>query len=145
LSQPDKSNYVENNSVTSLSFLNKSDKYIPVVIILLYIAHIAIFAYHADIYFDHIATGEINAVGPLLGIASDIIMLLGIVLLMFKRYIPILFLFVSAGLFFAGLLLWNQTLSFDMGSFVLVIYGFGFALSMFAWWFANRRLSIHGK
>ncbi len=107
--------------------------------------HIAFFAYHANNYFTLIRTGEINAVGPLLGVASDIIMFLGIVLLMLKRYITILFLIASAGSFIAGLLVWNQTLPFYIGSFVLSIYGFGFVLSMFAWWFTKRRRrSIYG-
>ena len=131
-------NDLESNCVMASSVSSKSGQYVSVVIVTLYVVHIAILAYFANSYFEQIRIGAINIGGPLLGLISDIVMLAGVILLILKRYGSNTFLLASAGSLFAGLLVMNQRLPFHIGSFVLLTYGFGFALSIFAWWFTIR-------
>ena len=111
---------------------------ITISITLLFVIHIAIFAYPASSYFEQIKLGVIHPSGPLLGVFSDAIMFAGIALLNLKRCNAPLFLTATIGALLAGYLLWSQSLPFSVTSFVLMTYGFGSAISAFAWWAVAR-------
>ena len=103
---------------------------------------LALFAIHAVImwrnfgfYFESVRTGAVHPIGPLFGLFADIILVLGIVVLLFKRRAGFAFLAACAGFLVAVYFLLNAPFHY---SFVLVTYGLGAVTAFVGWWVASH-------
>lgn len=101
----------------------------------LFTVHIAIFIYYFGIYFELVRTGVMNPSGPLLGLISDGVMFVGVVLAMFKRYAQLPFLIASGGLLLTSVLAWSAPVSRTL---LLVTYVLGAVVAFFGWWVTYR-------
>ena len=97
----------------------------------LFVIHIALFANYFGIYAELVRTGTLPALGPLIGLLADLVLLIGIVLLLVKRYTKFTFIVSGVGFLLASKLAWS--IPFDR-TLILVTYVLGAAVAFFGWW-----------
>jgi nitrate reductase gamma subunit len=110
-------------------------KYLIIAIVVLFVAHMAIFANSSGLFFELFNAGAIRPLGILSGLIADIILFVGIVLLLFKRYTKSLFFVATAGLLLTCVLMWGEPLG---RIFILITYGSGVVAAFLGWWTAFK-------
>jgi nitrate reductase gamma subunit len=102
-------------------------KYLIIATVALFAVHMATFANYSGYFWELVSVGAMRPVGLLSGFAADMILLLGIILLFFRRYIKCIFLAAAAGLFFTCALMLKE----PVGQIsVLITYGSGAAVAL---------------
>ena len=107
-----------------------------IAVAIMFAIHVAIFINYFGIYFEFVRTGVLHPAGVLIGLISDALLFIGILLLLFRRRPLFLFLAAGVGLLSAGSLLWN--LPFDR-SLIFVTYILGAVVAFAGSWVAWAR------
>jgi hypothetical protein len=105
-------------------------KYLAVIIAALSAIHLLVFFTYFSAYFVRVNLGEIRGPYVLPGLAGEVVLLVGVVMLLFKRYSKWMFA-VSGALFLLSIgVLWRELLS---RSDILLPNGLGAAVAFFGW------------
>jgi hypothetical protein len=89
---------------------------------ILFAIHVAVFGNYLGIYYELVCTGVVHPLGPLVGLFSDGIMLVGVLLMVFKRCAQLPFWVAGSGLLLSSMLMWRLPVGREM---VLLTYVFG--------------------
>ncbi len=122
-------------NVASQSPAGHVSRYWGLAVAGLFAIHIGIFVHFSPVYAELLWEGALTIGGPFVGLVSDIVLLVGIVLLIVRRHSQLPFLIAAPGLLFAALVVAQATTIYALG---VETWGLGAAVAAFGWWVVFR-------